>query len=117
MTLVDVLAGIAILASTVLILAPMAADARAAHERTALSMQAQAVLIDTAPPVTPSGERSLAEPAGCRLRWSSELLEVAPGDRQAMVPSRSLRCQIVSGNGETPTVLAERMIPQLGVAP
>lgn len=74
MTLVDVLAGVAILSTTVMVLAPMSTEARVMNERTALRLRAECTLISMRIPSTPAGEQPVPSPPGCTLRWSSELV-------------------------------------------
>lgn len=104
LTLVDVLAGMAIIASTVAVLAPLGSDARQALQRADETMAARGILAETAVPASAAGEAALTAPAGCHLRWSSEPLPMLGGT------GRLLRLCIVRADGG---VLAERSVPLL----
>lgn len=116
-TLVDVLAGITILASTALVLAPLSTGARASQQRTLLRLQAQSAIMATAPPTSAHGELGLSQPADCRLRWSSDPAQAAAGDRGGPLPARCVRMVIVQGEGAQAPILAERLVPLLGAPP
>lgn len=116
MTLVDVLAALAIIAATVTTLAPLAVDARAAGERSLAALQLRAALSAIAPPREPAGERTdSALPDGCRLRWSSAPLPVAAGSVAAT--ARLLTMQVVRGQGPAERIEAERSLPILVEVP
>ena len=114
MTLVDVLAGIAILAGTVLILAPLSADAHAAHARTRLRVDAHFALLDLAPPTTASGTLPVTQPPGCVLRWTTQPAQTAAGGRGGILPARCVVMQILASPDPTAAVLAERFVLRTG---
>jgi hypothetical protein len=108
MTLVDVLAAIAILAATVTILAPLTIDARAGVNRSIDALALHATLSRLQPPMTQEGEAdNPALPAGCRLRWRSRSLSIAADSGSA----RLLSMQVVRGLGADELILAERFVP------
>ena len=108
MTLVDVLAAIVILASTVTILAPLTIEARTRVDRSADALALHAILSQVVPPTTSAGEREdSALPDGCRLRWLSASLPLANNSSHA----RLLTIQVVHGLGVTERILAERFVP------
>ena len=112
MTLVDVLAAVAIIAATVTTLAPLAVDARTSRERSHAALRLRATLSAMAPPKELAGERAdPALPDECRLRWSSVPLPVAAGSSAST--GRLLTMQVVRGLGPAERIEAERMIPLL----
>jgi hypothetical protein len=114
MTLVDVLAAVAIIAATVTTLAPLAVDARASSERSHAALRLRATLSALAPPKEPAGERTdAALPEGCRLRWSSTPLPVAAGSSAPVSTGRLLTMQVVRGRGPAERVEVERSVPML----
>ncbi len=114
MTLVDVLAALAIIAATVTTLAPLAVDARASSERSQAALQLRAVLSALAPPKEPAGERTDASlPDGCRLRWSSSPLPVATGSSKPASTGLLVTMQVVRGLGPAERIEAERSVPML----
>lgn len=118
MTLVDVLAALAIIAATVATLAPLAVDARTSCERSSAALQLRATLSTLAPPKSPAGERTdTALPDGCRLRWSSAPLPIAAGRNAAAATGRLLTVQVIRGVGPAERVEAERSLPVLHEAP
>jgi len=116
MTLVDVLAATAILAATVVTLAPLASDAHAGIDRARTGLQVRAALSTLPVPRTVAGEQAHSSlPPGCRLRWRSEPLPLA-GDRADVPPARLVILQVIGGEGSG-RVLAERVVPVLRVGP
>lgn len=111
MTLVDVLAAIVILASTVAILAPLTMGARASAERSSDALALRATLSRLAPPTTSAGEQDDPTlPDGCRLRWMSSPMPIAIDSGHA----RLLTMQVVHGQGGSERILAERFVPLPG---
>ncbi len=113
MTLVDFLAGIAILAGSIVIMAPLATDARASQERTRLRLLAATAIRAEPPPSTPSGSRPIAAMPDGTLRWTTDLVMIAGSPGTSPPAAYDTTLQITTGEGEHVLVLAERRIPRL----
>lgn len=109
MSLVDVLAGLVILALAVVSFVPMANRAMAAPRYAADQFAALQVLADTPLPRTASGRRELPYPVGCSLAWETAPVLVA-GSRSTPHAARVVRMRIVNAEG---VVQSERLVPML----
>lgn len=108
-TLIDVLAGIVLLAATIGILAPLALAARRTAHRADAALEVQRLLAATPIPASAAGACELPQSPGLRLRWDSRPLAAAPGGGEA----RLARLRIMRGDD----VVAERLVPVLRDGP
>lgn len=111
LTIVEALAAVALLALLVAVITPIATRAGANARSAALRLAARAAVVDAAIPTTATGERPVTSPEDCRLRWLSGECQVAGPTYGTSASGRWLRLQIVSGDGPTEIVLAERVVP------
>lgn len=109
MTLVDVLAGMTLLAVAMAILIPLSRSATVGSQRLRERIQVQAFLASTPIPTTPEGQQPLEDFPGCSLEWTRTQAPMAHGARGTLMGA--VMVLRVVRNSPDAVVIAERRLP------